>query len=261
MFPEPSAVRVAAGVPLTRPQKTLTLSPGPKPVAETVTVAPGFPAALPSIVAWPIPPGVTSAALAWVPPGCWTITVALDPVIELGMVNPEETVPLTDVRPCATTFPGPRREERRNTTTELLRAKPLPTTPTWPPGATRPGFSAMTGPPPAEIRRPPSVTVGTGFGLDVGALAAGGALPAFFPWLWMNTWTSCQTITRTTMVPRIDFQLTFPFFTGGRSSGSFPPGWISIIAASVITTERDKLRLVSSPGRHARLRWNDNQAR
>src|SRR5262249_53016952 len=139
--PEGSAVSVAAGVPATRPQKTLTRSPGPNPAADTVTTSPGLPAVLPSIVTLPIPPGVASWAVASLPPGWATITVALDVVSLPGMVNPAVIMPSPVVRPCATTVPAPLRDVRSLTRSEALAGKPLAMTFTRPPGSARPGLS------------------------------------------------------------------------------------------------------------------------
>src|SRR6266849_2914750 len=176
------AVKVAAGMPLIRPQNTLICSPGPNPLAETVTWSPGLPAALPAMVAMPTPPGVTSAADACAPSAWRTITVALDPVNAIGMLNPVYRVPDTVVRPCVTTFAARLRDVCSETTTVVFRAKPSPARDTWPPGVTRPGLSAMTGPLPAATRWPPRVTVGVGVGFAAGADVLGGvALPAFFP--------------------------------------------------------------------------------
>src|SRR5215813_1170415 len=175
-----SAVKVAAGVPLTRPQNTLTFSPGPNPLAVTVMWSPGFPAALPTILAEAIPPGVTSGAVAWTPSAWRTTTVAFEAVKDNGMLNPVVTVPLPVVWPCATTFAARGRDVCSDTTTLVFRSKPFPAKPTWPPGDTRPGSSAMTGPPPAATRWPPRVTVGVGVGAGADVLGAAD-LPACFP--------------------------------------------------------------------------------
>src|SRR5258708_28632778 len=88
------------------------------------------------------------------------MTVAFAPVAVVGKPNPVITEPVTDVRLCATIFAF--LPIFKYTTTWAFGAKPLPTTPTWPPGDTRPGFSMTSGPPPAAIRWPPIVTVGIG---------------------------------------------------------------------------------------------------
>ncbi len=103
--PDPSAVRVTAGVPVVRPQYTSTFSLGPNPAAETVTVSPGLPADLPTMDTLPTPWGVTSGAEATPPPAWTAITVALGPVRDLGMVKAVVSTPPAVVLPCATTVP------------------------------------------------------------------------------------------------------------------------------------------------------------
>src|SRR5215469_8288070 len=91
--PDPSAVKVAAGVPATRPQYTPTFSPGANPDAEIVAVLPGFPADLPTICTLADPPAVTNCAVAAMTPPSSATTVALVPERPTGMVNPAVTEP------------------------------------------------------------------------------------------------------------------------------------------------------------------------
>jgi hypothetical protein len=120
---------VAAGVPFIRPQKTLTVSPGPNPVADTVTVFPGWPAALPTMEALAAPAGETSCAVAalLLPCSCAT-TVAPEPLDEDGMVNWVNSEPVLLIFPMATSVPGPERLATSRTTTVEPGSKPLPWT-------------------------------------------------------------------------------------------------------------------------------------
>ncbi len=173
-----SAVKVAAGVPATRPQKTRTVSPGPKPVALTPTVVPGFPAGFPTIVTFPTPPAVMSWADAFSPLSPRATTVADCPREDDGRLNPVMSVPVADALPRPTTVPARERDVDSETTTGSRGRNPLPKMPTWPPGETRPGLSMMLAPPVAGTAWPPSVTVGVGVGLGVGVwtpVVAGGA--------------------------------------------------------------------------------------
>ena len=97
-------------------------------------------------------------------------------------------------------------------------SKPLPSTSTYPPGATRPGLSTIAGPAPAATGWPPSVTVGVGVGGTDGAAGLDAELLlelAGFPVFSVSTWAICHTITMATAMPMTAFQLNF-FLPGGR---------------------------------------------
>ncbi len=187
-------------------------------------MSPGLPAALPSIVALPTPPGVTIWAIArWLLPVCSATTVAFEPVRAGGMVKPALSVPLRAALPRATMLPlGECGDRSSNTVTAARGVKPLPSMLTWPPGATMPGLRMMTGPPPAATGWPPSVTVGTGVGRGAGAvLLTAEWRAAVFPLPSVTTWKICQMITSATAMPRIDFHL--PFFLRAETLVKPPP--------------------------------------